>query len=45
MTKPVKLHRRVCFSCGRPITKGQAYAEVRLPTGETVPVHGACMTK
>ena len=41
--KPTKLHKRVCGHCKKPITKGQAYADVLLPDGETVPVHGTCM--
>lgn len=45
LTSPVSLHKLVCSSCKRPITKGQAYAEVRLPTGETATVHGTCMEK
>lgn len=45
LPEPTALHKLVCSSCKRPITKGQAYAEVRLPTGETASVHGACMEK
>ncbi len=41
--EPTQLHRLVCERCKKPITKGQAYAEVRLPGGEKVPVHEECM--
>ncbi len=41
--EPTQLHRLVCERCKKPIIKGQAYAEVRLPDGEKVPVHEECM--
>lgn len=37
------LHKLVCDRCKKPITKGQRYANVRLPEGTTAPVHGKCL--
>ncbi|KKM26796.1 hypothetical protein LCGC14_1581130 [marine sediment metagenome] len=34
-----------CSSCDEPITKGQEYAMLRLPSGEMATVHGDCMRK
>jgi hypothetical protein len=35
--------RMVCKRCQKPIRSGQSYAQVRLPDGSEVPVHGGCM--
>lgn len=40
---PVQLHKLVCGACERPITRGQAYAEVRMPDGTRATVHGTCL--
>lgn len=43
--EPVQLHRMTCAACNKPITKGQPYANVRLPDGGTTTIHGSCFNK
>jgi hypothetical protein len=38
------LHRLICDDCGKPISSGSRYCEVRLPNGDVATVHESCMT-